>query len=337
MLGHILLALSEASAFMKSVFRLIRMIGFGFMSYFMLLRLIIFCLIIWPAVLPVALWFWSSKQVLRGLRYGDKARNYLDIYLPKLDSGSIAPVMIGVTGGAWIVGYKAWLANVGKRISEGGCIFISVDYRNFPQGCLPEMLEDVSKALDWIIPSVRSLGGDPDRVQLLGQSAGAHILALLLIQNPGRWNVQKFFALSGPFDLVKLFPRLNARGLNAKMLSAILGGDVFGASPIRRLSGPIRLPPVRLYHGTRDATVPMASSLEFSKALVARGVDCTVTLLDGMTHSEPLLEGPLRDKHIFADLILRELELSRPPAIASSSTGSLQIALINLAQSIMPF
>jgi acetyl esterase/lipase len=197
------------------------------------------------------------------------------------------------------------------------------------------MLEDVSNALDWVFASVSSIGGDSQKVQLLGQSAGAHLLSLLLLRKPGRWNVERFFALSGPFDLVKLLPRLNARGLNSRMFAAILGGDVFGASPIRQLTAPLQLPPIRLYHGTRDATVPMASSVEFCKALRDRGADCQVTLLDGMTHSEPLLEGPLQGQHVFADLILRELGIHA--TLPEDKPGQWRITLIKLAQMIMPF
>ena len=338
MIGQVLEILAEASSMLKSTFHLVRMIGFGFMSYFMFLRLVLFSAFIWPTIIPLAVWWMTSQHVKRSIKYGDNPRNYLDIYLPNSKPTSPCAVLVGVTGGAWILGNKAWLAGVAKRVSEcGQCIFISVDYRNFPQGSLPEMLLDISNALDWIFAMLTSLGGDPQNVQLLGQSAGAHLLALLLLKHPARWKLQRFFALSGPFDLVKLLPRLNARGLNAKILSAILGGDVFAASPLRGLRRNTQLPPVRLYHGTRDVSVPLESSREFLTALRVRGFDCQLSILDGMTHSEPLLEGPLRGDHTFADLILTDLGVVVPAKTKLESVALWRVFLIKTAQLFMPF
>ena len=338
--GRFFEALSEASSMLRSMFQLIRMIGFGFMSYFMFIRLVLFSVFIWPTIIPLAIWWSTSKRVLRAVRYGDNPRNFLDVYLPEghPNSEKLATVIVGVTGGAWILGNKAWLAGVAKRVCEcDDCIFISVDYRNFPQGSLPDMLVDVSTALDWIFASLTSLGGDSAKVQLLGQSAGAHLLALLLLRHPGRWRVQRFFALSGPFDLVKLLPRLNARGLNTRMLAAILGGDVFAASPIRGLTQNLRLPPFRLYHGTKDVSVPLESSLEFSRALNLRGFDCHLTVLHDMTHSEPLLEGPLRGNHTFADLIVAEIGAVVHAKHNLEKPALWRIFLIKIAQFFMPF
>ena len=65
-------------------------------------------------------------------------RNLLDLYLPRrkrLKSGDSKklPVVVFVTGGAWIIGYKAWGALLGRRLSEQGVIVACLDYRNFPQ------------------------------------------------------------------------------------------------------------------------------------------------------------------------------------------------------------
>jgi acetyl esterase/lipase len=50
-------------------------------------------------------------QVLRSVEYGGKPRNRLDLYLPKVgpvDDNGKRPVVVFVTGGRWIIGYKAW-------------------------------------------------------------------------------------------------------------------------------------------------------------------------------------------------------------------------------------
>lgn len=70
-------------------------------------------------------------------------RNVLDIYLPisyhnggshSLAAPAKYPVVILVSGGAWIIGYKLWSSLVGRALSILNIITIVPDYRNFPQG-----------------------------------------------------------------------------------------------------------------------------------------------------------------------------------------------------------
>ena len=49
-----------------------------------------------------------------------------------------------MTGGAWLIGYKAWGALIGRRLSQRGALVLCLDYRNFPQGRALDMLEDVN-------------------------------------------------------------------------------------------------------------------------------------------------------------------------------------------------
>lgn len=71
-----------------------------------------------------------------------QGRNVLDLYVPyrhQLKRGK-APVVVFVTGGAWIIGYKAWGALLGRRLSQRGVLVASLDYRNFPQVRVPVAL-----------------------------------------------------------------------------------------------------------------------------------------------------------------------------------------------------
>jgi prenylcysteine alpha-carboxyl methylesterase len=62
-------------------------------------------------------------------------RNLLDVYLPYrhwFNNGPV-PVLVFITGGAYIIGYKAWGALLARRLSEMGVLVVCLDYRNFPQ------------------------------------------------------------------------------------------------------------------------------------------------------------------------------------------------------------
>lgn len=62
-------------------------------------------------------------------------RNLLDVYVPYrhwFNNGPV-PVLIFITGGAYIIGYKAWGALLARRLSQMGVLVVCLDYRNFPQ------------------------------------------------------------------------------------------------------------------------------------------------------------------------------------------------------------
>ena len=92
-----------------------------------------------------------------------------------------APVFIFVTGGAWMIGYKAWGALFGKVLAQCGVLVVAPDYRNFPQGCVSDMISDVDTAVQWTLTHIESYGGDSKDVYLCGHGSGAHIIAMLLI------------------------------------------------------------------------------------------------------------------------------------------------------------
>lgn len=148
----------------------------------MTIRLLTFVALLFPAFLQI-LWYWLfHPQVHKNIPYGYKGRNLLDVYtVAASQEGKKRPVLVFFSGGAWIIGYKAWGALMGKFLANCGVVFVTPDYRNFPQGMVPDMLEDASLAMQWVFTNIEHFGGDPDNVTLMGQSAGAHIAACMLI------------------------------------------------------------------------------------------------------------------------------------------------------------
>jgi acetyl esterase/lipase len=77
---------------------------------------------------------------------------------------------------------------MGRRMAENGIVCVCVDYRNFPQARVGGMLEDVRDACVWLQRHIVSFGGDPDRMWLVGQSAGAHLASLFLLLQAKAWH-----------------------------------------------------------------------------------------------------------------------------------------------------
>lgn len=87
-----------------------------------------YAFLLFPGFLQVGYYYFFSSQIRRGVVYGDQPRNKLDLYLPK-DTNGPKPVIAFVTGGAWIIGYKAWGSLLGQQLSERDIIVACIDYR----------------------------------------------------------------------------------------------------------------------------------------------------------------------------------------------------------------
>lgn len=117
--------------------------------------------------------------------YGPDDRHRLDLYgSPR----SPAPVILFVHGGGFRVGDKAadgWPnAAVGRWAAQQGFLGAVMNYRLAPRHTWPAGGEDVLGAIDWLTANVAGYGGDPDRILLVGTSAGAVHVATALQLRP---------------------------------------------------------------------------------------------------------------------------------------------------------
>jgi para-nitrobenzyl esterase len=104
------------------------------------------------------------------------------------------PVMVFVHGGGYILGSSATPIYDGASLARRGCVYVSVNYRLGALGCLDLsslstgdttiddnlFLRDLVAALRWVADNIAAFGGDPDRVTVFGESAGAHAVATLM-------------------------------------------------------------------------------------------------------------------------------------------------------------
>ncbi|GLC41942.1 hypothetical protein PLESTF_000103000 [Pleodorina starrii] len=219
-------------------------IGVVLKLIFIVVCLMLYSLLLMPGFLRMIVYYFFSKNVVRGIVYGPKPRQRLDLYFPPdARNGVTYPVVIYITGGAWTIGYKAWGALLARRLSEGGVLVACLDYRNFPQGDALDMLEDVNTGISWVLSRIHRFGGDPDGVTLVGQSAGGHLAGLALIKQAEQaargypclgatpaWSpacLRAFVGVSGAFDLEALAQHRGGhfRGLLDRILALDDGGE----------------------------------------------------------------------------------------------------------------
>ncbi|MBT3188959.1 MAG: alpha/beta hydrolase [Anaerolineae bacterium] len=222
----------------------------------------------------------------------------LDIYYPASINAMPLPVMIYVHGGAWAIGDKSNVYFKDDIFTKSGYIFISINYRLSPEGTWEEMAEDVAAAVNWIYQNIGSRGGDPERIFLMGHSAGAHLVSLVAIDERYLQGVGLGLdALSGVVSLdthAYNIPVLKqADGTLPKIYAKIFGNDLQGwesASPIAHISTEKNIPPMALAWSKglagNNASAREASARGFSEALNAVGTPTLLVDGSSKTHAE---------------------------------------------------
>ncbi|KZV29349.1 hypothetical protein F511_18500 [Dorcoceras hygrometricum] len=304
-------------------FKMLQYLGMGYKWVTGILALGCYAFLLFPGLLQVGYKYFYSPDIRRDIVYGDQPRNRLDLYLPKNRDGP-KPIVAFVTGGAWIIGYKAWGSLLGLQLSERDIIVACIDYRNFPQGTISDMVKDVSRGISFVCNNIADYGGDPNRIFLMGQSAGAHIAACALLEQAVKeargwknsWSVSQmksYFGLSGGYNFPNLVDHFHSRGLHRSLFLRIMEGE----ESLRRYSPEIvvqdpnirdavsLLPPMILFHGTRDYSIPSDSSKSFVETLQSLGVHSQLILYEGKTHTDLFLQDPMRGGRddMFEDLV----------------------------------
>ena len=113
------------------------------------------------------------------IAYAKGARHTLDVCRPT--SATAAPVIVFFYGGGWRSGSKRTYRYVAKALARRGYVAVLPDYRIYPQARYPDFLDDGAQAVRWVKDNVQRFGGDPQKIFLMGHSAGAHIAAMLAI------------------------------------------------------------------------------------------------------------------------------------------------------------
>lgn len=122
----------------------------------------------------------AEPEATHAYLQGGNPRQSLDVYraVPsEAEADTHRPTIVFVHGGGWRAGEKQAGGHVAQAFTEAGLHFISVGYRLVPEVQWPENIEDVAAAIAWVYEHPDEFGVDPERVTLMGHSAGAHLVA----------------------------------------------------------------------------------------------------------------------------------------------------------------
>jgi acetyl esterase/lipase len=121
----------------------------------------------------------AALNIQRDIPYvesGDPLQK-LDIYAPP--GAKNLPVVVWIHGGGWQQGDKAEMKDKPAAFARKGFVFVSVNYRLWPKAPMGDIIRDCAKSVGWAHAHIAAQGGDPQRIFIMGHSAGAQLAAIL--------------------------------------------------------------------------------------------------------------------------------------------------------------
>ena len=125
----------------------------------------------------------QAQDVKSNIPYAEPAheRQVLDVYAPP-DAKNL-PVVFWIHSGGWQTGDKTSVQVKPVSFVDKGFVFVSTNYRLLPDVEMEAIFRDIAKSLHWVHDHIVEYGGDPNRILVMGHSAGAQLAALICIDD----------------------------------------------------------------------------------------------------------------------------------------------------------
>ena len=235
----------------------------------------------------------ESRKVASDVAYGEGPRRKLDVYAPLNAVKRPMPVIVFIYGGSWANGTREGYHFAARALAAQGFLTVVPDYRLVPEVHFPGFIEDCAEAVRWTRARAHDYGGDPDRIVLVGHSAGAYNAAMLALDpkflGRDRAAIRGFAGLAGPYDFLPF--------------DGAITTTTFGKWPKPDETQPIHYadasaPPMLLLHGGEDDTVWPKNSINLDRKLRSAGASSELKVYPGLGHVGIVtaLAKPFRDK-----------------------------------------
>lgn len=229
----------------------------------------------------------AATRVQRDLSYGPHERHRLDLFTR--EGLTDAPVFVFVHGGGFVQGDKhtegsPFYSNMGDFAARHGFVGVTITYRLAPANRFPAGPDDLALVVDWLRGHVVEHGGDPARIVLCGQSAGAtHVAGYLAHRREHSAGVAGAVLMSGIYDTTTAEPNAFAE--------AYYGEDRRGWGPASCLAGLLATPvPIQFSVAEFDpADFQRQAAQVVAQWTAAKGRYPEMHVLTGHNHLSPAL------------------------------------------------
>jgi acetyl esterase/lipase len=227
---------------------------------------------------------------------GDKEMK-LDLAMPK-DGDGPYPAIVCIHGGGWRGGKREDLRQTIPVLAGRGYVAVTISYRLSSEAKWPAQIQDCKAAIRWLRSNAKKYKTDPDRIGVMGFSAGGHLACML-----GATDKNDGFEGSGgnpdqPSRVQAVVSFFGPTNFNSKdwtdqveetFLIPILGAKYEEKPELYRNLSPINFvtkddPPFLFFHGTADMLVGVRNSRQMAEKLKEVGVSARVVELEGEGH-----------------------------------------------------
>ena len=118
-------------------------------------------------------------QVVAEIAYGPNPKQTLDLF-PATGSEGLAPVVCFIHGGYWRNKDKSDFHYLAPAFTHAGAHFVAINYTLAPEASMDQIVQENREALIWLVNHAVAHGGDPERIHVVGHSAGGHLVAMLM-------------------------------------------------------------------------------------------------------------------------------------------------------------
>lgn len=231
-------------------------------------------------------------------RPGDETLK-LDMALPAKGDGPF-PAVVCLHGGGWVGGSRKQLTGTIDVLAKQGYVAVAPDYRVAPKHPWPACVEDCKAAVRWLRANAGTYRIDPDRIGVVGLSAGGHLACMLGVTDPSDGlegtgghadkssAVRVVVSFSGPTDLTA--EELWTDEVLSKNLKPLFGGGPAEKRDLYRQASPVHYAPKRppamlLVHGAQDKSVPARQAGALADKVRGLGGSVKVLVLDDAGHT----------------------------------------------------
>ena len=217
----------------------------------------------------------------------------LDLYLPEA-SETTPPLVVWIHGGGWKSGDKAHVNPAILRLTGEGYAIASINYRLKDLSIHPKNIHDCKGAVRWLRANAETYNYDPERVAVAGSSAGGHLALLLGLSSSVNAlegevggnteqssTVKAIVDFYGPSELIVMA----ADSERFNRAHEFTEAQIKDASPLTYLTD--KAPPVLVFHGDKDRTVPVGQSQLLHDRYQERSLNSQLQILKGAGHGGP--------------------------------------------------
>jgi len=266
---------------------------------------------------------WASAQTNDALRYFPKGtrlysniayandtleRHQLDIYLPA-DARRMHPIIFWIHSGGWRAGGKQadmhYLPHTVHALIKSGYAIVALNYRYSTMAIFPAQIKDCNQALEFVCENAAKYELDPERIALIGFSAGGHLAALMGLsansseadfyvdgKKPGfkvravidYYGLSDFY-LKPPAEFEKT---TNGPGLLFGAAMRDKPSLVTQATPLTYIDS--NDPPFLIIHGNKDEEMDVRQSIRLNDTLKSHGVATQLIIIDGAPHGGEMFD-----------------------------------------------